>query len=447
MRNHNFLTNGFTVLVLLLSTGALLPLLGQESESTNPAQGDALTQATWFGVYGITSLLIITRWKQFARVAMRDKFLLCLVGIALLSVVWSAAPEVTVRRSAALLGTTLLGAYLATRYDLEELMRLLAWTLGIAAILSLVFALALPSYGVVHTSTADYFEGGEGWKGIYGVKNALGAAMALGAVVFLLLVLGKPKRRWVLWTCFGLSVGILLSSNSVTALVSFLVVLALLPLYKALRWQYTLTVPFLILALLIGGTSAAWLLDNLESVLVALGRDATLTGRTEIWPVVLDSVWQRPWLGYGYGGFWLGWAGESAHLWLRTTALFWPDPVGPEHAHNGFLDLWLNLGLLGVSVFALSTLKAFSKAVVWASSTKTTEGLWPLAYLTLMLLYASTDFPILKHHSIFWVLYVAVVLSISVEGVPLRRVSLPASNPSTQKPIEAPESLGMRRSR
>lgn len=413
------LTKVFIILVLLLSTGAVLPLLGQDSEAANSAQGDLVTQATWLGVYGITFLLIIMRWRQFIGVAMRDKFLLLLIGIVLLSVLWSAAPETTVRRSMALLGTTLFGVYIATRYNSKELLQLLGWALGIAALFSFVFGLALPSYGVT-TGTSAYYEGVEGWRGIYGEKNALGAAMALGTIVFLLLALGKPKHRWIMWACFGLSGGVLLLSNAITALISFLILLVLLPLYKALRWQYTLTVPLFIIMILVGGTTTAWVLDNTGGVLTTLGRSVTLTGRTEIWPAVIESIRQQPWLGYGYGGFWLGWAGESAHVWLRTTLLFKDEYAGPTHAHNGWLDLWINLGLLGVSVFALSLLRVFSKAVTWARSAKTVEGVWPLAYLTLMLTYTSADFPIVKHYSIFWVLYVAVALYTPVKDVPVR---------------------------
>lgn len=436
MKTSN-LTKAFVVLVLLLSTGALLPLLGGGNDTINSTQGGLATQLAWFGIYGITFLLIVARWQEFSRVIMRDKLLLLLVSIALLSVLWSAAPEATIRRGTALLGTTLFGAYLAVRYDQEELLRLLAWALGIAVLLSLVFALALPSYGVV-SGDAPSYTGKEGWRGTYEEKNALGSTMALSAVVFLLLALSRHKHRWVLWACFGLSVCLLLLSNSMTALVSLVILLALLPLYKALRWQYTLVVPLFAVAIFVGGTVAAWLLGNTESILATLGRDATLTGRTEIWPAVLESIWQRPWLGYGYGGFWLGWAGESAHLWLRTASLFGPQPVGPDHAHNGFLDLWLNIGLLGVSVFTVGLLLAFFKAVAQVRLTRTAEAFWPLAYLTLMLLYASVDFPVLRHYSILWVLYVAIVLSMPgrvaqtrrrpTKGAPARRTNLAASN-------------------
>lgn len=407
------LTNGFVVLALLLSTGAFLPLLIQESGN------EGLSQIAWLGIYMIVGFLILTRWKRFVRVATRDKSLLLLIMIALLSVFWSAAPETTIQRSTSLLGTTLFGVYLATRYSLEELLRLLAWALGLAALLSLVFTLAFPSYGVV-TGTFGYYEGEEGWRGIYGEKNALGAAMALGAGVFFFLALGRSRHRWTMWAFFGLSVGVLLLANAKTALLGFLILLILFPFYRALRWQYTLIVPLFVVAILVGGTTAVWVLDNAQGLLNVLGRDATLTGRTDIWPAVIESARQRPLLGYGYGGFWLGWEGESSQLWLRTSVSFGPENIGPSHAHNGFLDLWLNLGLLGVSLFALSLLRGFYKAVTWARSTKTIEGFWPLAYLTLILIYASVDFPILTHNSILWVLYVAVVLSVSNKAVPVR---------------------------
>ncbi|CAA9319106.1 MAG: hypothetical protein AVDCRST_MAG93-5659, partial [uncultured Chloroflexia bacterium] len=136
------------MLVFFLSTGALIPLLIRQGAQGDQelAQGDPLSQVVWLGVYATTSLLIVTRWRRFLWVATRDKLLLLLVGLAVVSVVWSVAPAITLRRDVALLGTTLVGAYFAMRYEPGEQLRLLAWALGVAALLSLLFALALPSY-------------------------------------------------------------------------------------------------------------------------------------------------------------------------------------------------------------------------------------------------------------------------------------------------------------
>ena len=116
-------------------------------------------------------------------------------------------------------------------------------------------------------------------------------------------------------------------------------------------------------------------------------------------------------MGYGYGGFWLGWAGESAQVWLlRGADKAW-------HAHNGLLNIWLDLGLLGVSVFVLGFLLAFRRAVAWARLTKTAEGLLPLVFLTFILLYNTTESGILSYNNITWILYVTMVLSMPVRGV------------------------------
>ncbi len=164
----NALIRGFVVFVFLLaSTGALIPLLRQKGGSVvDVSGGDPITQAVWLMVYATVLFLIASRWRRFVGVIMNDKFLLLLVSIALVSVLWSAAPEVTLRRSVALVGTTAIGAYLAMRYTVSGQLRLLAWALGIAALLSWVFGLLLPSYGI---SNDPLFQGD--WQGIFNHKK------------------------------------------------------------------------------------------------------------------------------------------------------------------------------------------------------------------------------------------------------------------------------------
>jgi len=361
-------------------------------------QTDPVSQAVFLLVYAITACLVMVWRKRFTSVVTRDTLLWLLIGIALLSVLWSAAPEVTLRRGIALIGTTLLGVYVAMRYGQREQLQLLAWALGIGALLSLLFTLAVPAYGIMEEPQA------QGWRGVYTHKNALGRNMALGALIFMILALSERRYRWVSWAGFGLSIILLLLSNSITGLVIFLVLLPLLPLFRATRWPYTLAVPFLIAAVLLLGSLALWGVAHEGTVLGFFNRDVTLTGRTVVWPAVFDMIWERPWLGYGYQAFWLGWDGPSSYVLIVTDF----DPLS---AHSGYLDLWLNLGLLGVVVFAFGFLRAAIRAIYRVRSTKIDEGLWPSAYLTYMLLYNITESAILARNSISWVLYVIVVLS------------------------------------
>lgn len=398
---HRTLTKVFVVFVFLLSsTGLLMPLLQQHSGSSADAgQGSPVTQVIWLGVYAVTLAAAFMRWPRFLRVATSDKLLLALVCFVVLSVLWSAVPEVTLQRSVALGVTMLFGAYLAMRFSPGEQLRLLAWALGISAWLSLLIALALPSYGI---SSDPLYQGD--WQGVFSHKNSLGSNMALGSLALSILALTSRRSRWILLPTLAVSLALLWLADSKTALVVFAMLLALWPLYQAMRWRHLLMVPLTITLSLAGAGVLLLLVRNYELLLAALGRNATLTGRTELWDALLDMIQAHPWLGYGYSAFWLGWDGPSAKIWLLTGS---EVPA----ADNAYLELLLNVGAVGLGLFLLGFLAVFYRAIVYAHRARTSEGLWPLAFLTFLLLYSTMESVFLRQNDMLWILYVATALS------------------------------------
>ena len=401
----------FVVLTLFLSTAALIPvLLDTEEASGQPV--DPLTPILFSGIYAVTLLLSVVRRKSFMRVATKGIFIWLLVGLAMASVYWTFAPELTPRRSVLLLGSTIFAVYVSARYSLREQLELLAWTFGIIVVLSFVFAIAVPSYGLMTFQEGGVHAGA--WRGIMMHKNILGRMMCLSSIVFLLLATGEStsnrKSSRIFWAGFVLSVALIILSTSKSAIVVCVTMTTILPLYKALRGKYTTLVPILISVVLVGGGAATLLLDNLEVIAGALGKDLTLTGRTDIWAVMLELISQRPLFGYGYNGFWMGWDSEaSAYVW-RT--LEWECP----YAHNGFMDLLAELGGSGLALFLISFAIATFKAISLVRKTKTVEGLWPLLYLTYLILYNITESSLLSSNSIYWIVYVSVVFSTMVES-------------------------------
>jgi hypothetical protein len=95
----------------------------------------------------------------------------------------------TIARDLALVGTSLFGLYFATRYSLEEQIQLLSSMFGIVIILSFLFAIALPKYGIM-----DGIHAGA-WRGIYNHKNVLGKVMVTGVIIFYF-VLSVPKKSF-----------------------------------------------------------------------------------------------------------------------------------------------------------------------------------------------------------------------------------------------------------
>jgi exopolysaccharide production protein ExoQ len=176
--------------------------------------------------------------------------------------------------------------------------------------------------------------------------------------------------------------------------------------YPLLRLNPTLTVPLACACLILIGGTAAWLWDHLYSVLDLLNRDVTLTGRAELWNAVMEMIGQQPWFGYGYGGFWLGMEGPSAYIW---TLVGWKPP----HAHNEFLDVMLDLGLLGLAPFALLLASSFVRAIAVALRRTARDQLFPLLFITFILLLSLAESRLLGRNSIYWVTFSALTIMIT----------------------------------
>jgi exopolysaccharide production protein ExoQ len=116
-------------------------------------------------------------------------------------------------------------------------------------------------------------------------------------------------------------------------------------------------------------------------------------------------IWKHPWLGYGYGGFWQGWDGESAYIWRIVGWM-------PGHPHNGYLALWLDLGLLGLGLFFLGFWRSYLQGLTWIRNSKTASDMWPIVQMTSIALASLTESSLLESNSLNWMLYVSACLSV-----------------------------------
>jgi exopolysaccharide production protein ExoQ len=115
-----------------------------------------------------------------------------------------------------------------------------------------------------------------------------------------------------------------------------------------------------------------------------LGKDSSLTGRTAIWSSVTDSIAKRPLLGYGYQAFWLALEGESYRVILAVSWVL-------AQAQNGFLDVMLEMGAVGLAIVVLVFGFAFRDGVVCLLRSRDHTQLraveWYLAIVMLTLIY------------------------------------------------------------
>ena len=345
-------------------------------------------------LYIATAMVVWTRWRSVAKTASRMRWLLALLGWALLSTLWSTRPTETLHLAISLTLTTLSGIYLAVAFRPKQQVTLIGIVAGMIIAIS-VLKIGLGSSAFQHHA----------FRGAFTTKNEMGRLIVL-AILALQIAPGDLRKRSLRWLALaGLAV-LLLLTKSATALAIGCIVIVLIPLLRIARIRGPMLLPALLLILSILVGAATFAIKNTEAVFAVLDRDTTMTGRTELWKSVTLSIEKRPWLGYGLGGFWNGLTGPSLEV-LRVVR--WKVP----HAHNGFLELALNLGLIGLAIFLVSFVATLLRGLKQFRYSTNPYLAWPLAFMSYMFLYNMTETTIVRVASIFWILYVTAAASIA----------------------------------
>ncbi|MDZ8085482.1 MAG: O-antigen ligase [Nostoc sp. DedQUE12b] len=388
-----------TILLLLIAVGALTIHPAQEV-SMSTLGGDKLDTLFNIVSYLILFYFLILYWKGFLYVITRSPLQFFLIAIVIFSLLWSEDLSSSLTYLRGLIRIYFLAIYLAMRYSLKEQIKLIAWALGIAASLSMLFSAFVPGY--IHESPELVGM----WSGIYGHKNELGYMMAWSAGVFLHLALSGHRYRWLMWALCGISVCLIILSRSTTSLTILLTMVLLLPFYRSLkRTNYKLQVIMITSTLMLMIVFSILLLNNIETVVGTSGKDLTFNGRSDLWELVISKILERPWLGYGFSGFWT----SNAASKLRAT-YDWAS-----NAHNGFLEIFLELGFLGFLTFAAGFVRFFFMALTRIISVaKKPEDYWPMQILIIIIIVNFSEARLLTP-SWNWLMYVTTSLSLTLE--------------------------------
>lgn len=391
----------FIFVVLLLSSGAFAPLWTDPPSDGLAVDGEFGLQLMWAAIYALIVILLLPHIKTVVAIAFQNKWLVLLAAWCVASAAWSENPVVTLRKCIAILGTSLLGVLLAVRFSVRAQVRLIAAVLGLAAIASLIVALSFPG-----AFPATEFAS-QSWNGVFSHKNLLGRAMSLGTVAFFALPRCNLSTHLSAIGGATLCAALLVASHSQTALVVLLAIMSLGVLSAILGWEWRQATGSALL-LLTCSIPAVWIAISHASDLTALlHRDQSLTGRSKIWTFALLSFAKHPWIGYGYGAFW--WVAQESRQTLALIGYKTP------HAHNGFLDLGLQLGGIGIAIFVASWFWAVFAAIRYLRHHSGPEGRWPLLYLAFIVFYSLTENSLLTPNSLLWILYVAACVSITLK--------------------------------
>ncbi len=394
-------------IALLLSSGAFLSVLRPENSLTSGARtGSIVTDTLWIALYLIVLQRLYKNRYALAEQLRLPWHVVALYIVVSASILWSDAPALSALKIVGLCGSLIVACYLAGRFTPRALMKTLAAVLFTSMALCFLFALFIPTLGIGSGDFAGM------WQGIYTHKNSLGLNMALAFTVFLVMAISRLGSRIVYSLAALAALSLVLLSSSSTSLVLCLVVSAAL-MSRRLFQQHSRMMIVLALGLLIFAVN----LDSdtiLSKGLELVDRDPTLTGRTELWSTVV-MVSERPWFGYGYGAFWRGVDGPSYTVWKMTS-------FDAFYSHNGFLDVWLDLGLVGLAILLLGIAISFRFAVVHWLADPSPENVWQVLFLLYLFISNLTEGTLLAINVLPWILYLTVVMHIE-RG---KRVGIPA---------------------
>ncbi len=317
------------------------------------AEGFIFNQLILGSSFILAIWILSKRFDRFIDFFRFNKILSFLLLYTLLSCFWSQFPFISFKRWIQFLGIVLVGMAAASgseKLGIRSTLKVLIWTTGISSLISILGVFLYP---------AEFVWSNSQWIGLFNQKNALGAASALGFTVWLSTLYSDFGRRIKRYAVLVLviSITLVLGSASATAVVTCLAVFfgfftLRLPVPAGVKLLLA-PIPLLMIYFFLVNFQP---LSPVEFIVTSLGRDATLTGRTDLWDAMTASIAEHPIWGVGYNGFWVGGMGSSE---VVTSYFYWSI----NQAHNGYLDILNELGAVGFLLFMFVLIQALIRGL------------------------------------------------------------------------------------
>lgn len=352
--------------------------------------------------YGATILLIAMDPVRALKAVGRTPIIYATVALAAASCLWSIDGGATLRRVLALSFTTLAGTVIAARWNLRQLSEMVAGQFALLMIMSAVFAIVPPRLGIM----TELFPGA--WRGVWTEKNGLGGMMALGAMFCLAAAVLAPPRRWIWAGLFAGCAALVLLSTSKTSLLCLMLGVVGIAVVGLFRRGPAMAVVGTWLGVSAAAVLAAVLVLAPDLIFGLLNKDATLTGRTNIWTAAIHAMQEHdPVKGFGYGVLWDHRDPWEPARWIAHDAGFTAG-----HAHNGWLEVWFGLGIGGLVLWTATYVLTLLRTV--AATYHREVAYLALPYLLIFTMMSLTEVSIYDFHDGEWALFVMIACRLAM---------------------------------
>ena len=395
-------SRSITEWVAILQTGH--PPAGGD-QATMYAEGTPLDRTVLIGLMVLALVVLVRRGRLLTLLRVNIPIVLFLFYGAV-STFWSEFPETTIRRWFKAVGCVLMILVVLSERDRESAMRrLFVWAGFLLIPLSILLIKYYPAIG-----RTTIIENISTWTqspvGVTTHKNSLGGICQVYGIAFVWHFLSAYRNRQhphrtrhliAHGAAIAMVAWLFVQANSMTAQSCFLLAVAFLiaahtRTIAQKRWLVHLlilvlvAVPFVTLFLGVGG-----------SALEGMGRDSTLTGRTEIWRRVIALV-DNPVLGTGFESFWLG----------KRLGIMQSYQKGLNETHNGFLEIWVSLGWIGILFLAVMILTGY-RNIITLYLRDSGAGIFRLAFFLSVIVSSFTE-AALRTESISWIAFLLMTM-------------------------------------
>ncbi|MDX1541185.1 MAG: O-antigen ligase [Geminicoccaceae bacterium] len=366
----------------------------------------------WPIAYLMFAGLTVVAWRELTFVVRNNLWVLAFPVVVALSALWSKDAAATIDGTIRMGMTTLMGIYLGSRFDIQDLAKAVFLIMLVAVGASVLSALAGVGFALMEDGTV---------RGVFHHKNTLGsrAALLFSTSLALLIAGWRPHLAIAGLGCALFAAVVSQSATSVALAGLCLIVLPVAVVLRA-RWSTLVYALILLGALvsLIAFLIVFYRINPVVEILTALGRDLTFTGRILLWDAAFDYLSARPLLGTGFDAFWTG--------RLDWRILIVMEELGNIlHFHNSFLEIAVTLGAAGL-LAVLVTLGGYGRAALMALRLRVDPlSVWPTIFAAVLFAVAMVEVEIFVQHKILHILLIALGIAAARQVQQERAVAAP----------------------
>ena len=339
-----FATFIFIFFIFFSFFGTQLPFQERTTEIEDIGTSNVFNQFVYVIVFLGAIITLWSRRDRFIRLVKEEKFLSLLLFWCLISIFWSEFRYVSFKRVFQLITDFMAcGSILLFAKEEAQILKIIKYIVYFFLVTNLVAILVIPAaLDPVHGS----------FRGITSQKNQLGQESLLCLILLFIIISqeANPKRKIATYIMIFLALFLLIGSLSTTAIMNLSIIaicVAITNFNSALK-KLGIGNFFILSFLLLGficGLSVLLISPKTFSIIPEFfGKDLTFSGRVDLWKLVFEEINQHFLFGTGYQGFWVV---DNPKTLALYNSLFWI----PFQAHNGYIDILNELGVIGFLIF------------------------------------------------------------------------------------------------